>query len=182
MSNGNSTLLFTNKNSPPASYENIVSPLNQSGPSHCNHVGPCHEAEWCDCLENRTACRPSCSCEDCPRSFPPCRCEVSCSEAEFCACLEFGRECQPNCRVGTCWDEACYNIMSSWRIPKLMVKKSIIPKAGKGLFAKQHVKSDTVIGIYVGKVVYGDKTNHKQTVRLFNISKSKPIARKSSFC
>jgi hypothetical protein len=65
--------------------------------------------------------------------------------------------------------------------PNTNVKKSIIPGAGNGLFAEQHIKPGTVIGLYHGNVVVeDDQESDDTTVKLFEIAASKSIAREHS--
>jgi hypothetical protein len=179
MTDQNATPEFVNKAYPPAGHENIGLALKQVWPPICQHDGPCKEAEFCQCVRNKTACRPGCSCEDCPISFPPCNCGSSCDE--HCRCIEFGRECQPGCSDGRCSDK-CWNVKENWKVPKIEVKESLIPNAGMGLFAKHHIKVGSVIGIYKGKLVKEDRSQNDGVVKLFEIAKSKSMARDPSSC
>lgn len=69
--------------------------------------------------------------------------------------------------------------MSHWKYPTTKVHESLIPHAGRGLFAAGNIARGTVIGTYVAKDIVYDPDREEMDdlpIKLFRVSKGGSLA------
>ncbi|CAJ0943670.1 unnamed protein product, partial [Mesorhabditis belari] len=134
-------------------------------PVPCNHPGKECKVNECECLGEDGFCTKYCQCGDCPHKFPGCACKGVCS-AKSCGCFFALVECDPNvCHpaqrsegVALC----CKNMQIGTGVKKnVEVCTSEIKGAGYGLFLREPVNKDELIGEYVGEVLDEDEANRR---------------------
>ena len=147
------------------SFKHVLEPLQQPQPYKCKKGCRCDGLD-CPCFVNHTTCEASCGCDTCLRRFPGCNCEYECDNTN-CPCRGYDRDCVD----GHCECQACKNKHDSQTLPLVEIKPSSMPGAGDGLFAKDDVLADTLLGEYRGRLVSDNKGLKSRYVARFAFSK-----------
>ncbi|KAH7100944.1 hypothetical protein BKA62DRAFT_619302 [Auriculariales sp. MPI-PUGE-AT-0066] len=144
----------------------------------CNHDGPC-TPEFCYCARMSDYCSTNCSCgEHCGRQYPGCNCHApthstrampSCTRiARNCLCVRRGRECQPGVCKGCKVEHGrryCGNAAMGTDTPgKYLVAETDF---GFGLFAREHIGHNKLIGEYIGECIAAPRADAHQIISKF---------------
>ena len=140
----------------------------------CIHFGN----EICDekCLcSKRGSCEIYCRCNQilCKYAYHGCHCSKGDCTTNHCPCYVNGRECNPlickNCDRALNSNDRCKNMQLQQDYEsKLIVGISNI--AGWGLFAKEDIKKDNLIGEYKGELINDDIVNKRDRFKDYDRS------------
>ena len=140
----------------------------------CIHFGNEICDEKCPCSK-RGSCEIYCRCNQilCKYAYHGCHCSKGDCTTNHCPCYVNGRECNPqickNCDITIDNNDRCKNMQLQQDFEsKLIVGISNI--AGWGLFAKEDIKKDNLIGEYKGELINDDIVNKRDRFKDYDRS------------